>query len=149
MTPTEPRGREAADLIGLDAIRRQVARWASYDKESRERQGLVTSPDTHIVAPPVWPTHGQLANWVALFDRLLAMPTPNPAEVVGFCWEVNADHPRLEGKQYWGGGERVTLGQRGPTFPADLLNPGRPWGLTQVWIMRNGQEIRAIWKRRP
>lgn len=72
------------------------------------------------------------------------------AQVVGYRWEVTAEHPRLIGKAYDGGGDRLALGDRGPFFPVDQMEPGRqPWGLRQIWIMRNGQEVRATWKRKP
>lgn len=81
-------------------------------------------------------------------ELLPATPLENPAEVVGYCWEVAADHPRRHGAAYIGGGERVGVGDRGPLFPIAPLMNARPWGLTQVWIMRNGQEVRATWKER-
>lgn len=68
-SPIEQAARVADLALALGAIRLCVARWASYDKAERDRQGLSTPPDTHIVAPPVWPTHGQLAAWVDHLDR--------------------------------------------------------------------------------
>lgn len=67
------------------------------------------------------------------------------ARIIGYYWKVNAEHPRLLDKRYSGGGDRVTLGQRGPTFLGPPP-PTNPWGLDQIWIARNGQEFRAKWK---
>lgn len=75
-------------------------------------------------------------------------PIESPADVIGYCWEINADHPRLIGKPYNGGGDQVALGQRGPIWFESPI-PSTPWGLTQIWIMRNGQEVRATWKEPP
>jgi len=76
---TQPGAEQA--VLGLEAIARQVERWASFDREARDREGLTTTDDTHIVAPPVWPTHGQLRNWAGLLrevgSRLSAL---NPTE---------------------------------------------------------------------
>lgn len=55
--------------FGLDCIRRQIDWWRDYDKASRDREGLSTTEATHIVSPPTWPSHGQLANWSALLQR--------------------------------------------------------------------------------
>lgn len=82
----------------------------------------------------------------------------NPAVVIAYCWEVNAQHPRLAGKPYSGGGERVELGQRGPWwFELDwphgipvrrCIPQNNPWGLTQIWLLANGQEVRVKkWKQ--
>ena len=73
-----------------------------------------------------------------------------PADVTHYCWEINAEHPRLAGGVAdprggrWGG-EPVELGQRGPWFK-ERPPTTSPWGLTQVWRLRNGQEIRVRWK---
>jgi hypothetical protein len=42
--------------------------WVKYTRESREREGLETTPDTHIMMP-TWPSIGQMEAWVkALSD---------------------------------------------------------------------------------
>lgn len=51
--------------IQLDAIRRQADYWVDFDVSARERQGLGSNDDTHIIAPPFWPSHGQLKAWSA------------------------------------------------------------------------------------
>lgn len=56
------------------------------------------------------------------------VPVENPAEVVGFQWQYDT-------------------GKRLP-FVADMPTPWRCYGMVQVWIMRNGQEVRATWKER-
>lgn len=78
-------------------------------------------------------------------DLAAAAARKHEAEVIGYQWEVTADHPRLW-PPYRGGksGPAVVLGERGPVFSVDQMEPGRrPWGLVQVWIMRNGQEVRV------
>lgn len=71
------------------------------------------------------------------------------SRVVAYCWEVNADHPCVTGlgKRNSGGG-RSELGQRGPWFFTGSVPHTRPWGLTQIWRLANGQEVRAKWKPR-
>jgi len=68
------------------------------------------------------------------------------SKVIAYCWEVNESHPRLIGKHYTAGGERVALGQRGPWFASYDPPQYNPWGLTQVWKLQNGQEVRVTWK---
>ena len=65
---------DSADRLrtGIQTIRHQIEEWISFDRGQRERQGLLTSPDNHIISPPFWPSHGQLGNWVALFNRVEA-----------------------------------------------------------------------------
>mgnify|MGYP001480168482 CR=1 FL=1 len=50
-------------LIGLDTIRRQADHWVEYNTASRAREGLESTDDTYIMAPPHWPSHGQLRAW--------------------------------------------------------------------------------------
>ncbi len=54
---------------GLEEIRDQVQRWMDYDRAQRDKEGLGTTDDTHIMCPPVWPSHGQLKNWVACLSE--------------------------------------------------------------------------------
>lgn len=76
------------------------------------------------------------------------------ALVIGYQWEVNKHHPRLKGRLPSGGyysgwleTDLVELGQRGPVFYEQP--PGyNPWGLTQIWLLANGQEVRVTWKDR-
>ena len=82
---------------------------------------------------------------IADIDRVARLQA---AEVVGYCWEVQVDHPRIPGRRLSQGGADVYPGQRGPVFEFPPVFPQRPWGLTQIWIMRNGQEVRATWKVR-
>lgn len=64
MTTTQaPEGR-ASMLAGLDTMRRVVAHWVEYDTLIRAGEGLSTGPETYLVAPPHWPSHGALAAWV-------------------------------------------------------------------------------------
>lgn len=55
-------------------------------------------------------------------------PVESPADVIGFRWEIKAKEPRMVSPSWY-------------TPP-----PRAAAGLTQIWIMRNGQEIRATWK---
>ena len=52
--------REAA----LREIALQIDGWMLFDKAQRDKEGLTTNDDTNIIAPPVWPSHGQLKEWV-------------------------------------------------------------------------------------
>lgn len=45
--------------VRLDGIRRQIEWWVRYNTESRAREGLPSDDDTHLIAPPTWPSHGQ------------------------------------------------------------------------------------------
>lgn len=117
-----------------------------------------TVDEAHVSEPA-----GRGAGWSVDYDEAairsfimevmvgVALPLPpvgSPADVIGYCWEVKADHPRLEGKPYQGGGPRVFRGQRSAVFYGEPFK-SQPWGLTQIWVMRNGQEVRATWKDRP
>lgn len=48
----------------LNVIQREVQSWIDWDKRQRDSEGLETTPDTHIMNPPKWPSHGQLQEWV-------------------------------------------------------------------------------------
>lgn len=50
--------------IKLDTMKRIFAHWAEWDKAARDREGIETTPDTYIMNPPTWPSHGQIAEWV-------------------------------------------------------------------------------------
>lgn len=50
--------------IQLESIRLQLARWIQFNTEERAREGLTSDADTMISAPPFWPSHGQLENWI-------------------------------------------------------------------------------------
>ncbi len=75
-------------LAGLDSMARQIDWALTFDVESRRKSGLETTDDTHLMSPPVWPSHGCLKNWVKALNgahALLApkadpMTTPNPQE---------------------------------------------------------------------
>jgi hypothetical protein len=84
--------------------------------------------------------------------------------VVAYCWEVNAQHPCVRGESKLNsGGTTSELGQRGPWFPiytvplhsldgsvrciSTNLPRYNPWGLTQIWRLANGQEVRVKWKQ--
>ena len=73
----------------------------------------------------------------------VALPLPpveNPSEVIGYAWEVNAQHVNV--------GRGLVLGDRRRTV-SGIPTERPPRGLTEVWIMRNGQEVRATWKPAP
>ncbi len=61
MTPEELKTRE----LQLTMIAAVAQSWINHDKAQRDKEGLATTPDTHIMCPPRWPSHGMLANWVA------------------------------------------------------------------------------------
>lgn len=61
--------------IALDTIRLTVLWWAEFDKAQRDREGLETTDDTHILCPPTWPSHGMLKNWAAALEDA-SKPTP-------------------------------------------------------------------------
>lgn len=89
MTDAEDNG--AAVITGLEAIRRQIARWVDYDVQQRAKEGLSSNDDTHLVSPPVWPSHGQLRRWAEVFlraEQALAAAPP----VVG--WQDISSAPR-------------------------------------------------------
>lgn len=67
--PTEGEARQTL-LVQVETIRLQVAYWAEFDRAARERKGLSTDDSTHIYAPPCWPSHGMLANWVDCLRRV-------------------------------------------------------------------------------
>ncbi len=75
--PLRPLGPEVPDYIidgidvRLDSIRRIVLRWMEFDRTQREKEGLDTFDNTHIMSPPTWPTHGQLKNWVKCLDEAM------------------------------------------------------------------------------
>lgn len=48
----------------LDDIAGQLQRWIDFNKNDRDREGLETFPETYIISPPVWPTHGTIKVWV-------------------------------------------------------------------------------------
>ncbi len=52
-------------LIELDTIERTLARWCDFD---RSRGGGQT-PDSVIMAPPTWPSHGMLENWIVTLRK--------------------------------------------------------------------------------
>lgn len=62
---SEPAPDKEALLDGLDMMQRQVERWVLFDKERRQEGSLGWDEDTHIIAPPHWPTYGQLGNWAS------------------------------------------------------------------------------------
>lgn len=65
--------------IKLDAIRRQLLHWDTWNADMRRHEGLATEDDTHVIAvPPHWPTHGMLRRWAATIEeaRSLADATP-------------------------------------------------------------------------
>lgn len=69
MTTTQAPEGDASMLAGLDTMRRIVAHWIKYDTEVRAQEGLTTGPETHLVAPPHWPSHGSLAAWVETLSQ--------------------------------------------------------------------------------
>src|SRR5262245_46666400 len=54
----------AVEAAASQEIAKIVSWWLRYTRESREREGLETTPDTHVIMP-TWPTVGQLEHWVA------------------------------------------------------------------------------------
>lgn len=57
--------------IRLDAIRRQLVHWDTWNAEMRRREGMgATEDNTHVIAvPPHWPTHGVLHRWAATIEE--------------------------------------------------------------------------------
>jgi len=54
----------------LDAIRRELLSWTTWNVEQRRREGLTTENDTAIISvPPNWPTHGVIRNWAAVLQE--------------------------------------------------------------------------------
>lgn len=99
-----------------------------------------TVAEAHVSEPA-----GRGAGWSVDYDEAsirafilevmvgVALPLPpveSPAEVVAFVWEHDDTGKRLQ----------VVHGT-----PTRWRCPG----LRQIWIMRNGQEVRATWKRQP
>lgn len=48
----------------LREIAFQLEAWIIFDKRQRDRENLETTDDTNIISPPVWPSHGQLKEWI-------------------------------------------------------------------------------------
>ena len=49
--------------IQRDFMARTFDYWREFDKDQRDKEGLETDGDTHIMCPPQWPTHSQLEAW--------------------------------------------------------------------------------------
>lgn len=54
--------------FSLRVISQCLESWMTFDKAKRDKEGLETDEDTHIIAPPHWPSHGQLTKWVEVLD---------------------------------------------------------------------------------
>ncbi len=61
--------------IQLDTIRRQVDGWVAFNVEQRAKEGLASTDETHLIAPPCWPSHGVLRNWSAALAQACAAVT--------------------------------------------------------------------------
>lgn len=55
----------------LNEIGTQVQRWLDWQEREREEECLSCNDDTHMMRVPVWPTRGQLKEWVKI------LKTPN------------------------------------------------------------------------
>lgn len=62
-------------IFGLGEIEGIIAHWLKYDREDRAREGLETTPDTHLMSPPTWPSHGQLEHWISAIQKSRAALT--------------------------------------------------------------------------
>lgn len=56
---------EAEQLTAPVIIADILEHWLTFDKAQRDKEGIATTDDTHIMCPPSWPTHGQLTRWIA------------------------------------------------------------------------------------
>lgn len=54
----------------LNEIAIQVQSWLDWQEQERIKEKLSISEDTHLMRVPVWPSRGQLKEWV----RVLKMP---------------------------------------------------------------------------
>lgn len=63
--------------LQLETIADVVQSWIDWDKKRRDEEGIQTTPETHIMNPPYWPTHGTLTNWVQV---LRGEPIERPIE---------------------------------------------------------------------
>lgn len=81
-SPRQPRTeQEMRDgFSGLTVIADIIQHWLDYDVAQRTKEGLSTNDDTHLIAPPTWPSHGQLKYWV---ECLRSAETPRPSGVGG------------------------------------------------------------------
>lgn len=48
----------------LNEIANQVQQWLDWQERERKEEGLACTDDTHMMRVPVWPTRGQLKEWV-------------------------------------------------------------------------------------
>lgn len=62
----------------LNEMARQFDWWRRFDREKRDKEGLETTDETAIIAPPSWPSHGILKAWSEALDRA-APQQPRPA----------------------------------------------------------------------
>ncbi|KQT59958.1 hypothetical protein ASG52_19730 [Methylobacterium sp. Leaf456] len=56
----------------LRVIAKLIEYWLDFDTEQRSREGLETTRDTHLIAPPSWPSHGALRAWVGTLSEASA-----------------------------------------------------------------------------
>ena len=54
---------------GLETIASTIQSWIDYDKRTRDKEGLETTPDRHIMRVPHWPSHGMLETWVKTINE--------------------------------------------------------------------------------
>jgi hypothetical protein len=69
-------------VTGLDAMARQIGQALDYDVAQRSQEGLETTPDTHLMSPPSWPSHGCLRYWIKALDQAREMLSAPPAVTV-------------------------------------------------------------------
>lgn len=67
-----PEDYDALD-VRLETMARSIASALDFDTEQRRRENLDTTTDTHLIAPPSWPTHGCLANWITCIQQARAL----------------------------------------------------------------------------
>lgn len=68
--------KDSLDRQRLNLISNHLQRWIDYDLEKRTKKGIETTDATHIMAPPTWPSHGQIKHWIKTLKGI-----ENPVEV--------------------------------------------------------------------
>ena len=53
----------------LDVMACACQDWIDFDRKVRDREELETNDGTHIMSPPVWPSHGMLKEWVKTLNE--------------------------------------------------------------------------------
>lgn len=48
----------------LEVIASEIQSWLDYQEKQYRQENILLSDDSHLYAPPVWPTRGVLEEWV-------------------------------------------------------------------------------------